>query len=128
MSIMDDLDDLWALAKNEDVPEHHRILLETTFDNMLVKREHLERVFVAILKWSEEIDDPGTWREQAAKLHRLYLDETVQAVCWNQTSVNANPWQHWPDCPTCGRAEEEPIPYDITKGTKHQFLWPEEPE
>jgi len=38
-------------------------------------------------------------------------------VCWNQTSVNSNPWTDGYD-----EEEDEPIPYNMLTGTRHRLI------
>ena len=54
----------------------------------------------------------------------LLFRDDVQAICWNQTSVNFNPWRtrdpdiSWVD-------DEGYRPYNINKDDRHWFLFDE---
>lgn len=113
--------EIWDLADNLNVPEHERIVLHTTFDHCLVKKEDLPAVIDAFRRFGGETSLP----EQADILERIAADPNAIAVGWNQTSVNADRWD------THGGYDEETdshLPYNCLhneSGWWHYWLFDE---
>ena len=108
----------WKLADNEAVPEHERIVLFTTFDNCLVKKENLPKVIEAFLNFDGDTSLP----EQAKVLELIMDDDDYIAVGWNQTSVNGDCWE------TMGGYDPETgenLPYNCLTMDKHYWLFDE---
>lgn len=110
--------EIWELADNPEIPINERIVLFTTFDNCLVKKENIGRVIKAF----REFEGETSLKEQADILERLSKNENVIAVGWNQMSVCADTWSN------CGGYDEEKdkcIPYNCLTGDKHYWLFDE---
>ena len=114
------MQEVWNLWKSPDVPLHHRIVMMSTFDHVMVRRENLPRLIAAIEKYALSFD-PGTLLQQAHKLQELAQDESVLAVCWNQTSVNCGVWWVYDG----SNDEDEGQPYNINRDSDHYFLFDE---
>lgn len=115
--------EVWDLADNLDIPVDQRIVLFTTFDNCLVKKQDLPRVIAAMRAFEGE-DHRGETNlgEQADILEQIAADPEVIAVGWNQTSVNADTWSNrggYDD------VKDEPIPYNCLTGDTHYWLFDE---
>ena len=108
------MQEVWDLCKNEDIPLGYRITMRATFDMVMVRRENFARLAVAMENFAAMFG-PGSLLEQAKALLSLVDDETIYAVCWNQTSVAADAW--W----IC--EGEEGRPYDIARDGDHWFLF-----
>jgi hypothetical protein len=91
MVLTKDLEPLWALARDLKVPLSYRITLVTTFDWVMIKQEDIPRVVTAFREFSNRFG-PGSLLEQADALEELAKDGMCYAVCWNQTTVNADHW------------------------------------
>ncbi|KPJ72756.1 MAG: hypothetical protein AMS14_07180 [Planctomycetes bacterium DG_20] len=114
---------VWDLWKCEDVPLDYRIVMAFTFDNVMVRRKNFVRLAEAMEAFAKRFG-PGTLWEQAQMLRQLASDETVYAVCWNQTSVNADTW--WIRDQSLSDDEDEQYRmYDISKDKGHWFLFDE---
>ena len=103
---------IWALADNPEIPRHERIVLFTTFDNALVKREHFREVIDAFRAFGGVTSLP----EQAEIIEKMLLQDDIIAAGWNQTSVNVDTWD------TAGgynEETEEAVPYNCLTGTQH---------
>lgn len=119
---------LWGLAKDGRMPEHHKIALRTTFDNVMVRRENLLRVGDAFDQFVKDFP-PGkqacSLSKQAADLRLLSHNAKCFAVCWCQTSVAADAWMTRDD----DEVNEEGDPvyrgWDISKDEGHWFLFDE---
>lgn len=117
------LKEVWALADNLDIPVDQRIVLFTTFDNCLVKKQDLPRVIAALRAFEGE-DHKGETNlgEQADVLEQIAADPEVIAVGWNQTSVNADTWSN---AGGYDDVKDEPIPYNCLTGDAHYWLFDE---
>ena len=100
------LEEIWNLYHNEKVPFAERIVLGTTFDYVVVKKEDIPTVADAF----DAFGGDTNLGEQAVILRDMYKDDNCLAVAWNQTSVNGSTWANF------GRYDEkteEDIPYNI---------------
>lgn len=113
----DPADEIWALADNPDVPKHERIVMHTTFDRCLVKREDIRRVVDAF----RQFEGNTSLKEQADILELMAADPEIIAVGWNQTSVNGGNWAN------AGGYDEngEWIPYNCLTMDRHYWLFDE---
>lgn len=123
MMLEKDMQPVWDLWKRPDVPLDYRIVMAFTFDNVMVKRENFIRLAEAMEAFCKRFGSGSLW-EQAEVLRQLAADETAYAVCWNQTSVNADTW--WVRDETLSEDEDEQYRmYDISKDSGHWFLFDE---
>lgn len=107
---------VWELANNENVPIDERLVMGTTFDKALVKRENLTRLIEAFKNFDKTYPDKSSMLEQSEILESFLEDEEIDVVGWNQTSVSENPWFTW------NEDKEEYVPYDINTMEEHWFL------
>ncbi len=110
--------EIWELADNPKIPRHERIVLFTTFDNALVRREHFQEVIDAFRAFGGTTSLP----EQAEILEKMLLQESIIAAGWNQTSVNADTWAN---AGGYNEETEEEIPYNCLTGTRHYWIFDE---
>jgi len=78
---------IWDLVKDERLTETEKIVLLSTFDKVVVKKENFEILIAAFCEFPAET----SLMEQAKIIH----ENDVIAVAWNQTSVSSNPWSIW---------------------------------
>lgn len=109
------MQEVWDISKNQQVSIAHRVVMMMTFDKVMVKRENFERLASAIDEYARMFD-AGTLTEQASKIRELLQDETVFAVCWNQTSVSYPVWCIDTD-------NDEGRMYDLSRDSDHWFLF-----
>lgn len=108
---------IWDLADSEELSLNEKIVLYTTFDSMLVKKEDLTRVIEAFNKF----EGVTSLKEQAIVLVEMLKDENCIAVGWNQTSVNVDNW-----CNCIYDAESEDyLPYNCLTQNEHFWLFDE---
>lgn len=112
----DAMEEIWDLYKKENVSDIDKIVLGTTFDDVIVKKEDVQKVIDAFNGFEGET----SLKEQAAILEEILKDEEYIAVAWNQTSVNGGAWERYDE------EEEEYEPYNIFKGKEHWNLFKEE--
>lgn len=108
---------LWKLVDDPDVAEFDRIVLETTFDNVIIRKEDIPRVIEAYYQFEKA--HPGGDRinhipDIAFDLTRLAKDDII-GVCFYQNSVTSNPWVNY------NPEEDESEAYNIHKQTKHKW-------
>ena len=97
--------EIWNLADKPDVPTNERIVLFTTLDKCLVKKEHLDKVVSAF----REFEGYTSLSEQADILQELLNDDDCIAVGWHQNSISCEQW----------------FDYNCLKDTEHYWLFDE---
>ncbi len=112
-------DEFWHLIDDDRLSGDDRVALATTYDHVLVRRENLPRVIKAFR--SSEFEETSL-PEQADALSKIYEDEDVSAVGWQQTSVSDDMWCDWDD------EKDEGIPYNWKEGDRHWFLFDDYPQ
>lgn len=108
-------EEVWSLFEDDRLSEDEKIILGTTFDYVLIKKEDIPRVIEAFSTLDEK--EVGRvvkeWREnpigislpkQIEILKNLLADEDCIAIGWHQNSVSCNMWydyncivgdEHW---------------------------------
>lgn len=108
--------EIWDLFKSDKVSRTDKIVLGTTFDNVLVKVDSLQEVLTAFRNFEGET----SLKEQANTIEKaIAADSKIIAIGWNQTSVNESPWTFFDN------EREEDCGYNIETGTRHWFLMDE---
>lgn len=79
---------LWALFRNPEISEVERAILGSTFDNVILKKEHFQRFYDDVLKYAEYYP-AGSLIRQAQFILGL-SKKNIIGVMWNQTSVNGD--------------------------------------
>lgn len=111
------LQEIWDLYNSPDVTERDKIVLATTFNDVLVKSADLPRVIDAFVSFGGETNLP----EQAQILREILSADKYIAVGWNQTSVNGDTWDNYYYNSDTGETE----PYNCLTGDKHWWLFSE---
>lgn len=111
------LQEIWDLADSEELSLNEKIVLYTTFDSVLVKKENMPRVIEAFNKF----EGVTSLKEQAAVLAEMFEDENCIAVGWNQTSVNAKTWDNYAYDEKTG----DGVPYNCLTQDEHFWLFDE---
>ena len=122
---MDAMNAIWHLFIIDSVSITDKIVLGTTFDNVLVRREDIPKVIEAFEAFDKEHDGMTNLKEQADGLRAFYEDEDVSAVGWNQTSVNGDDWSNAGDTILDEDGAEIGSPYNYKTGKKHWWLFDE---
>lgn len=115
--------EIWDLVDNPNVSLSDRIVLFTTLDNCLVRKENIPRVITAMRSFPRAGDEMETnLLEQIETLEGILNDPDSIAVGWNQTSVCADSWD------VVGEDSEghrNGSPYNCLKGKRHFWLFEE---
>ena len=112
--------EVWDLFDNEKVCISDKIVLGTTFDHVLVKREDIEKVIAAF----ETFDGKTNLKEQADVLRGFLDDPEISAVGWNANSVSCDTWANGGEI----KADGERGPYNFMKQDNHWWLFDELPQ
>lgn len=114
------LQPVWDLFKDTRLPVEMRIVLGSTFDKVMVRKENLPRLITAIRAFERITGDGGNLVLQIPAFEALYLEDDCTAVCWNQTSVCHSPWEIPDDS-----ADDGVRSYNINRDKEHWFLFEE---
>ena len=117
--------DIWDLIENGKVSLTDKIVLGTTLDYVLVRRENIPNVIEAFEAFDKEHEGMTNLKEQADGLRAFYEDEEVSAVGWNQTSVNGDDWSNAGEMTYDGNGGMDRKPYNFNTGNKHWWLFDE---
>ncbi len=111
------MEEIWNLFDQVNASHTDKIVLGTTLDNVIVKKEN----FAELIKAFESFEGETSLKEQADIIKRMEQDDNCIAVGWNQTSVNVDSWG------ACEYDEEtdEDIPYSLNTMYKHWYLFQE---
>lgn len=115
---------LWNLDQNSEVPRVLNILHVSTFDHMLIRKEKLSEFIEAIenVIQAKYFNDNGHFRDYPEVMKEIMKLEDVIAIGWNQTSVCCGVWDVYEECPTCGESSIQ-RGYNVLKDKDHQFLF-----
>lgn len=99
---------IWDLVDNPEVPVEERIVLFTTLDGCLTRRNNLLQVIKAFRGFRGDTSLP----EQADILEEIYNTvENCMAVGWHQNSISCDKWHHY----NCIRKKEHFFLFDELK-------------
>lgn len=85
----EDYQQVWNLFADLQISECERAVLGSTFDFVILKREHFQRFLDDVKKYIVNYRS-GTLLQQAEAISKLSNRKSVIGVCWNHTSVNAD--------------------------------------
>lgn len=109
------MEEIWSLFKSDKVTEIDRIVLGSTFDNVIVMKKDISKV----LECFRAFEGESSLKEQADLIVDHLIDHDPEAIAWNGTSVNSDNW-----CNYGGQDEDdEPIPYNLNTGDRHWDLF-----
>ena len=114
---------VWHLLIADGVSITDKIVLGTTFDNVLVRRDDIPKVIEAFEAFDKEHEGMTNLKEQADGLRAFYKDEEVSAVGWNQTSVNGEDWSNIGEPIIDEDGDEVGGPYNFKTGNRHWWLF-----
>lgn len=112
------LKEVWGLYDGDKISETDKIVLGSTFDNVVVMKEDLPKLIEAFRNFEGET----SLKEQADIFEQALKDDDLLAVAWNQTSVNGDAWQS----DETGKDEDDEevyLPYNILTMEKHWNLF-----
>lgn len=105
--------EIWELANDDRVSDIDKIVLGTTFDNVIVMSKDIPKLVNAFYEFEGET----SLKEQAGIIERALADDPkLMAIGWNQTSVCDDAWVVYDK-------RDRSRPYNIKKDTKHWSLF-----
>jgi len=96
----DNQSDFWNLYKKKEFPEFLSILLLNSYDKVMIKREDFPILIKALKEFDRLFIEENTNDHYLAyidSLEKLSKDRYCIGICWNQTSINCNPWNIYKD-------------------------------
>lgn len=115
---------LWNLDRDSNVPRALRILLISTFDHFLIKKENLPQFIDACEEVYKKnyFDDLGHFEDYPEVMREIMELDDVIAITWNQTSVCCDTWYAYDVCKHCdnGTIQRD---YNIFVDKNHEFLF-----
>jgi hypothetical protein len=106
----------WELQHSPDIEEQDWVTLMTTFDHMIVPKEHMLYVAEQLEKFAHEF--PNTHYKKCAEVLRELHGKGYEGFCIYTTSTAENEW-------VIENEEDEERPYNIFTDDGHWFLCPE---
>lgn len=112
-----DMQDVWNLQNDNRLSRHEKIVLLSTFDNVLVKKENFNELIEAF----EQFEGETSLKEQSEIIKNL--GDNITAIGWNQTSVCHNKWNGF-----IIESDDEDIliKYNYHKDTDHWWMFDHE--
>jgi hypothetical protein len=108
--------EIWNIGRRADVEECDRITMLTTFDAMVVKKQHLKKVVDAMRECAQKsLPDHSSISQQADEIEKL-LDDNIFGIAWNQTSVCSS-WDGYYDANTES--------YNLNNAKTHRIMFEE---
>lgn len=111
-----DVEEIWNLVGNKNIPMSERIVLATTFDKILVAKNDMPAVITAFESFEA---DNTSLKEQAEILKSMLADDDCIAVGWNQTDINAQTWDNKNPDPN---DDTNRLPYNCLTQNEHTWL------
>lgn len=109
------LKEVWALFDGDKISETDKIVLGSTFDNVVVMKDHIPELIEAF----RAFEGDTSLKEQADLIESAYqTDEDLIAIAWNQTSVNSDAWEA-DEVKTDEDGEEYYPSYNLFRQDKH---------
>lgn len=117
LSDLSSIQKVWDIHLDRRANVYDRIVMMTTFDKVMVKKENFDALIDAFSDFSSRYPDPGSLPEQIEFIKELKEDETCIAICWQATSVTDSPWHIYED------DEDDYRGYDLSRDEGHWFLF-----
>lgn len=110
-------ENLWKMADKGILTQAENTVLKSTFDNVVVIKGDIPMLLQAFKEFDNQFPNSSLPEQGEIINDEILNDEDMIGVCWNQTSVNENPWTDGYD-----EDEDEEIPYNVLKGKRHWFI------
>ena len=126
------LDPFWALVRDARLPVDERVAFATTFDNMIIRREHVPHAAACLRSTAAKIGDM-----HGGPIHAFYWpdlmlkaieDDSVLGLAFNQCSANADTWETYDRAKAEADEDYAGDPYNIGRDEGHSLLFKNYPE
>lgn len=109
------MQEIWDLSKSPKLTKAEKIVLCSTFDNVLAKVSSINKVLAAF----REFEGETSLKEQANLIEAAIKENPdLIAIGWNQTSVNGDTWAS----DNYDEEKDEYLGYNLETGKRHWFL------
>ncbi|MFJ8528514.1 hypothetical protein [Bacillus sp. NPDC094106] len=108
---------LWRMTDKGILTDFENIVMKSTFDNVIVKKEDIPKLVDAFRQYDKKYPNSSLLEQANIIEGDILNDQEMMGVCWNQTSINRNPWVDGYD-----EENEEYIPYNVQCGNRHWYL------
>jgi len=104
---------LWAATGRKALPPWIRMLLASTFDNVIIEYERLPLIAKYYKDFYEMFPPEGKvchlleWSKDCMDIFEKYNKDNCAGICFHATSINEDPWEN----------------YDLSKRDKHWFVF-----
>lgn len=105
---------LWGAVGNKAIKPWIRMLLATTFDNVIIEFDKLPVISKYYKDFYEQFPPVNKqvchlpeWSKDCLKIYEKYKDKNCAGICFHATSINEDPWEG----------------YDLSKSDKHWFVF-----
>lgn len=86
------INEIWNLIHDDNVSDIDKIVLGSTFDNVVIMRKDIDKLLYAFLNF----DGDTSLKEQAEIIKNEFEnDPNLLAIAWNQTSINGDDWSNF---------------------------------
>jgi hypothetical protein len=119
-------DRLWKVVDDKRLPRFERLIMASTFDYCLIKRENFEEMAAYYRTFSEKYRKEGFVDHLptiAERMEGLKDEPTVAAMGFYWTSVSDCLWWVYEGCSEC--EEREQRNYNTNQDKKHWYLFDE---
>ena len=113
----DAIKEIWKLYDGDTLSKTDKIVLGTTFDNVVV----LKKDMLMVIEAFNNFEGNHSLKEQALILEQIYKSKKYIGCAWNQTSVNGDAWIYG-----YTPLSDKQIPYNIKKHTGHYEIFNED--
>lgn len=110
------MQEIWDLAKDKRLSLNERIIMLSTFDDVLLKREDAERLVQAFKNFNGET----SLSLQAEAIKKIIKDKEIIAIGFNQTSIGYG-WDSY----NYNEETEESTSYNCLTQDEHWWLFDE---
>ncbi len=119
-----EMEKIWRLDQDPKVPKELKILLISTFDHMLIKKENFEKFIIACEEVYQQdyLEEMGHFKKYPSVLLEILKYIDCIGIGWNRTSVCSGVWDEYDSCKHCdnGTIRRD---YNIFKDKDHKFLF-----
>src|SRR5690606_16780527 len=111
------MNEILKLFDDNKVSFVDKIVLGSTFDNVVVEKQDFDKLINAF----EKFEGDTNLKEQAGIIKKMMEDDNCIAVAWNQTGISGNTWDNY----SYNEKTDESEPYNLFKQNDHWFLFDE---
>lgn len=105
---------LWKKVDTEFLTSNESLILKSTFDNVIIKKQNIPLLIEAFKEYDKEFPYSSLLEQIEIIEDEILNDENIIALCWNQTTVNSSPWISYNE-------KDEEVYYNVLTDDKHWY-------